>query len=173
MEKARNLVVVVVGGSEREPCVVRNRRGGVSRTLMFVHRPGERPPEARDRRRAGHQPRCSVSVASPRLTVTCSSYSFLARASLTCTGGFRREMRWAYSQHWLLPGSVTAGRGLTVAFAAGDRIRQRGVLVRYVEELCFRARRDWHRSEILLVVCGVTGMVWWEWYWSGGSRQLK
>jgi hypothetical protein len=50
--------------------VVRNRRGGVSRTLMFLHRPGERPPEARDRRRAGHQPRCSVSVASPRLTVT-------------------------------------------------------------------------------------------------------
>jgi hypothetical protein len=59
-----------VGGSEREPCVVRNRRGGAGRALMFLRRPGERPPGAKDRRRAGHQPRCSVAVASPRITVT-------------------------------------------------------------------------------------------------------
>jgi hypothetical protein len=32
-----------VGGSEREPCVVGNRRGGAGRTLMFLRRPGERP----------------------------------------------------------------------------------------------------------------------------------
>jgi hypothetical protein len=33
-----------VGANEdREPCVLRNRRGGVGRTLMFLRGPGERP----------------------------------------------------------------------------------------------------------------------------------
>jgi hypothetical protein len=59
-----------VGGSEREPCVVRNRRGGVG---PYDPAPAGRAAP-RDRSRAGHPPRCSVSVASPRLTMTSSNY---------------------------------------------------------------------------------------------------
>jgi hypothetical protein len=36
-----------VGGSEREPCVVRNRRERRGRTLKFQRRPGERSQPGR------------------------------------------------------------------------------------------------------------------------------
>jgi hypothetical protein len=68
-----------VGGSEREPCVVRNRRERRGRALKFLRRPGERSQP-----RPAKPPRCSVSVASPRPTVTSSNYRICKTQANKC-----------------------------------------------------------------------------------------
>jgi hypothetical protein len=58
-------------GAKREPCVVRKVRSGAGQRLCSCAgrtggaNLGVGPPAA------GHPTRCSISVASPRLTVTC------------------------------------------------------------------------------------------------------
>jgi hypothetical protein len=57
-------------GAKRETCVVRNRRSGAGRPLSSCAGRTSGANLGVDPTAAGHPPRCSVSVASPRLTVT-------------------------------------------------------------------------------------------------------
>lgn len=104
----------VGGGEARTVCGEEQKGGRRGRTLKFLHRPGRRSQPAAGGRAsganpppaAGHPPRCSVSVASPRLTVTSSNYRACEQIPIETKYKKRRSEQVNQVSSFLRSGSI-------------------------------------------------------------------